>query len=320
MRRRILARLLAIGCFGGAALLAMGGSADALAPSDTGYWVKSGNAPPNVPPGGLFVGNDPGSVTNPGSSVTIPTPPPTTPGPTATGYTGVSAVRITGVSTTESATLTLVVAPGSVLPNPSVSTIVACPIVGTWQPPPGGVGDMSDAPRTDCSVPSVGKIAADNSSISFLLPASFEGSPGEFDVELLPGNTSPAPFEVAFDQPGDSSVLAASGGPVMTTVPAPPTTEPLFTHPELAVPSAVNIVAPGGPTPTAPVASPTTVALRLVPKRTAVAPPAFRGAHAHRLMAVVLLLTLGACLAWFGRQEVRAPRRLGALADAAGVS
>jgi hypothetical protein len=304
--------------------------AAASAPTASVYWVKAGAPVLTAPPGGLVVANDPTvAAAAPPSGLPVsglPTPPPGTVGPAA-----ISAVRIAGVDPTSAATLSLAVANGSSPPPPSVTHIVACPIVGHWQPPPGGVGDTANAPARNCSSPSPGKVAADNTSVSWLLPASFQSKPGQFDVALVPDPAGPAvPFAVTFDPPGLNSVQGPSGPPPPPPPPAPssaPSAAPSAAPP--AAPVAATPVTPdlSAPiTPAPPVASasaPQTIQLQTAPSSTAqnaglagVHLPGLSDDRAHRIMAVALLLGMGAALWWVGGQPAREPRLLGALAGA----
>jgi hypothetical protein len=317
------------------ASLVLGGTAAALAPRSVGYWVKGGASVPTVPAGGLLVGNDPTSAVNPASPVggglPVPAPNvPAVPGPTVTGPTAISAAQITGLSAGD-VTLTLKVGAGSVVPPPSVTTIMACPLVNSWHAPPKGAGNISQAPAYNCVSGSTGKVAADNSTISWLLPASFQANPGEVDVALVPNPAGlPAAFMVSFDAPGLSSVVPSSGAP-STPVTAP--ASPPASVPAPAV-SAPPVVA-GSPSFTPSFAP----ALDNGNSGTAVAPPpsatnpssaSAPGAslgfgrlagirlpgddRGHRLMAVLVLFAVAGGWWYAGSRPERAPRLLGALA------
>src|SRR5439155_15183887 len=138
----------------------------AVAPNATGWWFKLQPAgvgvpvaPPNVPPGGLFVAADP------------------------TGPTAVAALRFE-VDEGAPATLALKAAQGS---TTMAATIDACPASTPWSPPAGGSpGPIGDAPKADNCQPVRGQPSADGSSIGWSLPASFQTTPGRIDVVLLP--------------------------------------------------------------------------------------------------------------------------------------
>src|SRR5439155_20229036 len=111
LMRRIIYRSLSIITLASALFVFAGAViAGAASPTSVAWWSKLGLAPPTVPPGGLFVPNDPF-------------------GPVA-----LSTVR---VEAADQVTLTLRVASGAV-PPPSLTTIVACPITSEWQPPQAG--------------------------------------------------------------------------------------------------------------------------------------------------------------------------------------
>ena len=192
----------------------------AVAPNATGWWFKLQPAgvgvpvaPPNVPPGGLFVADDP------------------------TGPTAVAALRFE-VDEGAPATLALKAAQES---TTMAATIDACPASTPWSPPAGGSpGPIGDAPKADNCQPVRGQPSADGSSIGWSLPASFQTTPGTIDVVLLP-SAGAAPFAVAFDKPGDDSLLP---GPA----PAP---EASAATPDTAV-TAGDTGAVSGATPVAP--------------------------------------------------------------------
>jgi hypothetical protein len=317
-------------------------SAASKAPVSSGYWVKFGLTLATVPSHGLLVAGDPSSALSAASGlgaqlpvpVTVPTPPGIAEADLV-GPTAVSAVQITGVSPTADATLTLTVALGSIVPPPGLATIVACPLSGDWQTPPAGAGDVSEAPGYDCASPSVGRVATNDETISWLLPSAFQTNPGELDVALVPNpNDSLIAFAVAFEPPGKGSVQAATGPPPavvsVTTTVAPASTPTLAPSP--AVPSGGGLVTGGSPafatpgfvapdvvTPVAatPVATPSVALAAPAQAAPSVPPVAVRvpDDRAHRIMAVVLLLVVGAAWWYAGSQESPAPRLLGALGD-----
>jgi hypothetical protein len=302
------------------------GRADALAPKATGYWVKLGAPVPTVPSGGLLVANDPTSTVNPASpSLPVPVPvpipnPPSLPLPSLAGPTAISAVRITGIDPTKDATLSLKVAPGSAVPPPTVTTILACPIVVAWQPP-AGAGDISKAPLYDCSSSSTGRVAAGLDAISWLLPSSYQPTPGELDIALVPNSGSlPIPFATAFQRPDATSVQASAGGDILPpgALAVAPATNP--TSSAIAPSSGpANNFGTTGVTPTVTPAQPPTTAAASQSTGGGSAPGVLAGVRlpgddrAHRIMAVVLLIGVAAGWWWFGGQSVRNPRLLGAL-------
>jgi hypothetical protein len=113
-----------------------------------------------------------------------------------------------------SATLRMPLDTGSSVGTPAVE---ACPI----QPAAAGWkkgGDQTGAPPAyDCTNGKgvAGQLSSDGASLLFTLtPAQQQaGSPGVFDLELIPA--SPTPFQTVFDQPGN--------GDFAVTAPSPPT-------------------------------------------------------------------------------------------------
>jgi hypothetical protein len=239
-----------------------------------------------------------------------------------TGPSAISAVRVTGVDPTKDATLSLTVAPGWVAPSPSVLTIVACPIAGSWSPPAGGAGNINKAPSYDCTSASPGRVAGDLTSISWLLPSSFQTTPGEYDVALVPNPAGlPVADAVAFAKPDVQSVHATIGSAVPPVATTPPPTSAVTT------PSPAS----GGLSPTAPLtytpsplsATPTSVpaghpAVRTPGRGGLVAVTLPGTSRAHRLMAVLVLIVMAGAWWWVGGQPVPSPRLLGALAGAEG--
>jgi hypothetical protein len=314
--------------FVGALLFAFSPGSGAITPSPTAYWIKLGLALPTVPKGGMVVGLDPLAAINPAQppnlpvTLPVPIPPINLPGPELFGFTAVGALRITGVAPNADATLTLTTAEPSIPPLPSLATIVACPIAGPWSPPPGGVGAINQAPAANCATPSVGRVATDLSTVSFLLPGTFQGSPGEFDIELEPGASGlPVPFLVEFNAPTSSSVRAPSGGPVSaspTTSPGPVVVPPpafvssgpfgalaqVLTSPPRSIASSPAAASPpGSAAPTIQLNQNGAIAVASVPDD-----------RPHRITAVALLFVIGGALWWLGGREGAPVRRLGSLA------
>lgn len=181
----------------GAALLVLAGvplvwfgDAAAEAPDRVGWWFKANQnpllppvAPPNVPPGGLYVANDP------------------------SGPAGISALRYFSEGT-EAATLTLQVDPSATARE---LAIVACPATGPWDPAAGG--EFARAPTDACDTTAVpGTPAADGSTVTWELSSAFGDGTGGFDVVLKPTPGNVEPFQVPFKPPDDTSFTPSSGG------------------------------------------------------------------------------------------------------------
>jgi hypothetical protein len=282
--RRVLCRTLSAITLASALFVLVGAvAARAQSPTSVAWWSKLALAPPTVPPGGLFIANDP------------------------LGPTAFSAVR---VETADQVTLTLHVASGAV-PPPSLTTIVACPITSPWQPPPGGHGDAAEAPRYDCSHASKGMVATDNKSISWLLPSH--------DVALVPDPTGqPVPFAVAFAPPDDTAVLLSTGPPaavVASSAPAavatPPADVPAASVGAPAAPPAKRTTAPAAADPqaiTTPAPQPVLTAASAPPVGLPLA--AASEGVGQRIVAGLALLGLAAGWWFMSSRSQREPRLL----------
>jgi hypothetical protein len=279
---RTVCRLLSVVTLASALFVLVGAvTASAASPTSVAWWSKLGVAPPTVPPGGLFVGNDP------------------------LGPTALSAVRVE--SNKDAVTLTLKVASGT-LPPPSMTTIIACPIASPWQTPQGGHGDVTSAPQYDCSRFSKGMVATDNNSISWLLPA--------LDVALVPDpKGQPVPFAVAFAPPDGNAVLLASGAPSAEATPRPPAAPaPADGLAPVAVGGGV-IVRPSMAAAT-PAASPHSIASSASPSSVATAQPVgfpvpkLDDGSGQRLVAGLALAALAAAWWLMSNRPQREPRLL----------
>jgi hypothetical protein len=168
--------------------------AGAASPAATGWWSKTQSvpvpgvtvpAPPNVPNEGLYVANDPS-------------------GPTA-----ISALRYPMEPNQTGGTLTLRTASGS---SPVGVNVAACVVTGTWDQ--AANGGWASRPSYDCSEQVVGR--AVDGGLQWDLSAVFSAfNPDFLDVALVPAGA--APFQVAFEKPGD-----AAFAPSTTVTPAPP--------------------------------------------------------------------------------------------------
>lgn len=296
MRRRACRLLAAVAALAGVVLLLTAPVA-AEAADEVGWWYKARQGaigelvtqrPPNVPEGGLYVAQDvePAAVA-------------------ALRY------QIPGL---ESAVLQLTVAEGSTALG---SEIVACPTFSSWSPVEGG--RWTDRPLPQCDLLSIGgSVDTSGTVVTWVLPSTF-GETGSINLMLLPAEDAP-PFQVAFKEPGETSLIASLlPGPETTTTtftaPPPP---PSFEPPPVDGGGFTFVPPPStefSPPPPADVEVPTTTAATR-PARNVAAPslpvPESRTA---RIVAVGTLLALAAFLYWLGNQPVPAPRLLGALAS-----
>lgn len=252
-------------------------------PEDPGPGVPN----PTVPDGGLWVANDP------------------------TGAVAMSAIRYRGdIGAGE---LSLRFAPGST----NVGPMVACPMLSEFQPVEGGA--WKDRPAHDCDRLSLtGRRSADGTAMLFSIPQGFLPF-GErvLDIVIMPAPGRGDPFSVYFEAPDAESLQVTQGQELPAPIPELPEPDP-FTLPTIApdstsfdstmptfsdVPTEVPEVETTDDSEE--VASSTPIADLLEP---------FTESRTGRIIAVAVLLAMGAGLWLFGGQEVRHPRLLGALA------
>lgn len=248
-----------------------------------------GTPNPTVPEGGLWVANDP------------------------TGPIAISALRFRGdIGAGE---LTLRFAPGSA----TVGPLVACPALSEFEPTEGGA--WRDRPAHGCDRMSLtGRRTSDGTGVTFSIPQGFlDFGERVLDVVVLPEPTRGDPFSVVFEPPGADSLEVTESQAVPEPAPELPEPdpaslpEPAIDVPSFDAPSAVVDV-PAADLPQAgsgpadgPVAAPAPVAAVVEP---------LTESRAARIIAVAVLLALGAGLWSFGGQPVRHPRLLGALGGA----
>jgi len=247
---------------------------------------------PTVPDGGLWVANDP------------------------TGPVAVSALRFRGdIGAGE---LTLRFAPGTT----SVGPMVACPTLRPFEPVEGGA--WRDRPAHDCQRLSLtGRRTPDGTGMQFSIPQGFLPF-GErvLDIVVLPDPTRGDPFSASFERPGDDALEVTAGQELPPPEPELPELdpgtlpEPVIEAPTFATPAvdvAIPPVTPAAPAEEASapqVQPPSPVASVLEP---------LTESRLARVIAVSVLLAMGAGLWLYGGQPVREPRLLGAMAAAAPV-
>ena len=242
---------------------------------------------PGVPEGGLWVANDP------------------------TGPVALSAIRYRGdIGAGE---LVLKFAPGST----TVGPVIACPALSAFEPVEGGA--WADRPAHDCERMALsGRLLPDASGLEFTIPQGFlPFGQRVLDIVLLPDRSSGDLFSLYFQKPGADSLDVTQGQELPPPTPELP--EPLpeslpdvpsesfdagtteFTDlpvtDEVAAPDTTDLGSgPATPTPIADVLEP------------------FIESRTGRIIAVAILLGMGAGLWYFGGQPVRHPQLLGALA------
>jgi len=284
-----------------------------VGPDQQGWWSEAQPSPP-VPPlpvntvtgTNLQVGNDPSGpdavaavrYTVPGTVDGIPVDPSTVP-----------------------ATLTLKVAPNTAVGTP---TVVACPVLGSWQPAQGG--DWAAKPAYSCAASTPATLSTDGQTATFALTTVLQARAGVYDLALVPDPANQLPFQVQFLAPGGDSLTLGSGAASLSAVTEPP--PPLDLGPGLdtgtvgPLPETTPFVSaplsePVTPPPATAAARQPTVALR--PEA-----PALIGhissKRAQRAVALGVLLAMVAAVWWFGGQPVRSPRLLGPLGGRGGAA
>ena len=250
-----------------------------------------GTPNPTVPDGGLWVANDP------------------------TGAVAISAIRYRGdIGTGE---LKLDFAPGST----TVGAVIACPALSEFTPGPNGA--WADRPAHDCErMALTGRLSSDATSMQFTIPQGFVPF-GErvLDIVLLPDPSRGDVFSLYFQKPDENSLDVSQGQELPPPVDELPDPEPA-SLPAPIDDSSGGFDSGGFDSPTD-VASPSTPSVPteqadpspLVPKPIAGFLEPFTESRTGRIIAVMVLLGLGAGLWLFGGQPIRQPRLLGALAD-----
>jgi hypothetical protein len=280
-----------------------------IGPDAQGWWSEAQQAPSPLPVD---------TVTGPNLQV----------GGDPTGPNAVAAVRFIVPGTIDDlpvdpssvpATLTLKVAPNTTIGTPAV---VACPVLGTWQP--ASAGTWSTKPAYNCDRSAAGVLSADMSTMTFKFDPSLQARSGVYDVALIPAPTNQAPFSVQFLPAGGDSLALGSGASAATpggALETPPSETPLPPADTTAtVPlggSSGFDVGPVLPLDETPAARPATrptppAASRLLPA------PLRRAVSTKQSQQAIALGMLGAIalsLWWFGGEQARAPRLLGSLGE-----
>ena len=308
--------------------------------------------PPSAPDDGLYVAQEyegaPSAVPVAGPSVggavggiggAVPTVPPGTPagsppspGEQVLGPTAYSAVRFVVPDGAESeVTLQLLnrapVQPGGV--DPLVGALAACPTSSSWDATQNGRYDQ--APSFDCTAAAAGQVGGD--SVTFTLPSTFVNS-GTLDFVVIP--TGAQPFQVGMAPPTDASLTILNADQLVG--------EEEFSAEDFAFEDPLTEFSEAETFDDAGFAdtsftsdfdattfdAPTTRVVRRTPTarptRTATPAAAFRNpfdpeaGRTQRLVAVGILLAMGAALWWLGGQPTRAPRLLGSLGAGAMAS
>jgi hypothetical protein len=179
--------------------------ARAAAPIAVGWWEEAQQtpvnptlpAPPDVPPGGLFVANG------------------------AMGAVGISALRFVSPGP---GTLRLQVAGNS--PGAAVATVDACLPLSAWKAEENG--PWRDVPQYDCGNSVTGTV--NGTTFEWKLPASHARSSG-LQVVLAPHPGLGSPFQVGFEPPGSDAFSPAAGVASVSTTSSPATIPDSSTRP-----------------------------------------------------------------------------------------
>jgi hypothetical protein len=341
---RKLGRALAAVCVSGAVAMASGLPAggqevDEFSTTSSspvllqyGWWNKAQQIPgtspvpppPNAPADGIYIVYDYEAAA--GQTVTgpignLPQPPAGTPAARPLGPSAFGAVRFSVPDGSEGALTLKIVNKSSSTPggiDPAVGALLGCLVTSAWDPVQNG--RYESAPRYDCSSAASATINGD--AIDLQIPAGLVQN-GTIDLALVP--TGSQPYSMSIDRPSDSSL-------VLTNVPESAAGEfgsedfafedPLTTFMEgsgaadFSFDGGDSLFSTGVTGAAAPAASPARrgggrVAVPAGRVSNPFDPDASRG---ERLMAVALLLMMGAGLWWIGGQPTRAPRLLGSLA------
>jgi hypothetical protein len=282
--------------------------ADSGAPPDYGWWNKQQAVPVQGDPTGVGL-------------TTVPTvPAPATVPPdgiyVASDGSGPSAIAALRYAAGGGGTLTLQLAEGTTLTG--TEKVVACPVQGGFTPTQNGAWAARPGyDETACVVE--GQPAADGSSFSFEIPASFASALGDVSMVITsaPGAT---PFSLPFDKPADDSFLVTSpvtpsssdsGSDAVSSydpgssgyaAPSPSSSgsSPSFAAPSTPAGSAPSASGGGGQ-----------AAVPVVP---AALPAALRpGSRSDQVAAVLALVLIGGAFWVLSNRPQRLPRLLGSV-------
>ncbi|MDT7544301.1 MAG: hypothetical protein QOE99_411 [Actinomycetota bacterium] len=211
--------------------------------------------------------------------------------------------------------------------NSAVGTIdvVACPTKdASWKA--GGNQPFDARPAYDCALGSRGLVAADGTSVTFLLESAQQAAGGGYSLAIVPTDGA-QPFTVDFTKPDATSLTpevdtaAAEQPAAAAPAPAPPTT----TGTSGAAPISAGTVA--APPPVAPVVQTPAVAAPVVPAPQAAPAPVAPAAASRPLTPVSnrdryaagsMLALLAGLVVWAFQQPRPQPRLIGGAARAAG--
>ena len=231
----------------------------------------------------------------------------------------IAAVAYDVLGTLSDATLLLKVVPSSAVGTVSVA---ACPTKdSTWKA--GGNQPYDAAPAYDCAHGVPGVVAADGSTVTFLLDAAQQLPAGGLSLAIVPQEGA-TPFSVDFAKPDATSLTAQTEAPAVS---APAPAEPAAPPPGPGVGTSGGAPITAGaavPPPALEAAGPAPVTAPELPQPQAAPAPAappLQAAAARepvdnrdRYAAGTLLALLSGALVWALQQPASAPRLIGGAA------
>lgn len=239
-----------------------------------------------------------------------------------------------------SATLDLVVRPGSLLGTPEV---VACP-TATAEWPDGGNQPIDQAPAYDCVLGAAfGSLSEDGTTLSFALDDTTQVADGTWSLALVPSSESTAAFALDLQPPGEQGFVPAPpeaapdaapqtdpgpGGPTAgdpaTGDPAPPLTADTGSAlPDLLLPGSspvdVPVAAPAAAPQLAAAPADAPLPLAAAPATVLARPVAqdLPGDERSRLLALLLLVALSVAVGYAMGKDRPGPRLIGGRAGSA---
>lgn len=306
MKLRTVLRIAALAAWLlAAAPMAATYGAESGSPPEYGWWNKQQALPVQGDPTGVgltTVPTVPAPATVPADGIYV-----------ASDGSGPSAIAALRYAAGGAGTLTLQLAEGTTLTG--TEKVVACPVQGGFTPTQNGAWAARPGyDETACVVE--GKPAADGTSFSFEIPASFASTLGDVSVVITsaPGAT---PFSLPFDKPADDSfVVTAPATPSSYSSDAVSSYDPgsaSYSAPGASSSgSSPSFAAPSAPSTPAPSASGGGQAA--VPVIPAALPAALRhGSRSDQVAAVLVLVLIGGAFWILSNRPQRLPRLLGSV-------
>lgn len=248
-------------------------------------------APATVPEDGIYVAND------------------------TSGATAISAVRYLAGG---GGMLTLKLAEGAA--PTGTEEIVACPVLGGFTPAQNGRWDAKPGyDEASCTI--TGTIDATAATVTFDIPSSVASSLGDIAVVIAPAVGSTTPFSLPFAKPDNGSFVvtsptSSSSGSSFT--PSAPAYEPGSAVFSPSAPSSFST--PSTPGASAPAVTDEVAAPSAVPVDAAPAAVVASDDRTAQLVAVLLMVLIGAAIWWLSNHPQRAPRLLGSVGGKTAVA